>query len=95
MYKRTESDRPTTVTGEVTRQVVQFEVIEMFKGDAARAITVEFSEGGTSCDLEELDFRIGDVYLISAGELMTRRAAVRAIRPPRFPQAATSTTIAA
>jgi hypothetical protein len=47
-------------------QEITFDLLAQHQGPKMRRITVSFNEAGsTSCDLEELSFNKGDVYLIS------------------------------
>jgi len=45
---------------------VVFEVLEQSRGPKMQRVSVQFNPGGTSCDLEELSFEQGEVFLISA-----------------------------
>jgi hypothetical protein len=50
------------------RQLVTFDVIRLIRGEKRKRIQVRFYEGTSSCDLEPLDFKPEDRYLISAFE---------------------------
>jgi hypothetical protein len=51
---------------DVSSERVLFEVIEQYRGPTKRRISIKFNEGGTtSCDLRKLDFKKGDVFLLS------------------------------
>lgn len=45
--------------------VVTFRVIEQYQGPHIKEVAITYSRGGTSCDLEPLDFARGEVYLVS------------------------------
>jgi hypothetical protein len=47
-------------------QEITFVVAKLIRGKPARKVTVRFTEGGTSCDLEKLAFMKGQTWLISA-----------------------------
>ena len=47
-----------------TQQVVTFAVLRVIDGPPVSTVTVEFG-GATSCDLENPDFRVGQIYRIS------------------------------
>ncbi len=51
-----------------TRYKVKFSLDSIVFGTKANDIEITFREGGTSCDLEKFDLKIGDRYLISAFE---------------------------
>ncbi|TYT26469.1 hypothetical protein FZO89_09485 [Luteimonas viscosa] len=51
---------------DVATRTIVFDVIEQLRGPKRERVTVNFNEGGsTSCDLEDLSFESGDLYLIS------------------------------
>ncbi len=45
--------------------VVTFRVIEQYQGPKIGEVAITYHRGGTSCDLEALDFAPGEIYLIS------------------------------
>ena len=55
----------SVIRDDITFHVVEFKVLELLKGTRASTVTVLMQDGGTSCDLERVDFQVGHKYLMS------------------------------
>ena len=48
-----------------SHQVIRFKPVKFIKGKQPKVIEIWIGEGGNSCDLEHLEFQVGDRYLMS------------------------------
>jgi hypothetical protein len=48
-----------------SHQVIRFKPLNFIKGKQPREIEIWIGEGGNSCDLEHLEFQVGERYLMS------------------------------
>jgi hypothetical protein len=56
----------TRTTARGVDQTVTFKVTELVRGPREVTFIIEMNSGNTSCDLEALNFRVGERYLMSA-----------------------------